>query len=91
MLEKLKTLQVNYALIIFSAFAVKMLVTTPSIADSAIVLVFGALYGYTQHLKRFQPYKLEDAVMRDLAEVKSALSKVNMTQAAGKLIDKKYF
>lgn len=91
MLEKLKTLQVNYALIVFVAFAIKMLVTSPSIADATITLVFGSLYGYTQYLKRFQPYKLDEAVMRDLAEVKSALSKINMTQATGKLLDKKYF
>lgn len=91
MKEKLKSLQINFALIMFLCFTAKTLIITPTIADSIILLGLGAVYGYTQFLKRFQPYKLDDAVMKDLLEVKTALSKLNMMRAAEKMTEKKYF
>ena len=91
MLEKLKSLQINFALVAFTCFMVKVMVFAPSTPDSVIALGLGALYGYTQYLKRFQPYKLDDAVMKDLIEVKSVLSKLNFVRANEKLQDKKYF
>ena len=90
-MEKLKNLQLNYALIAFACFMVKVMVVEATIADSIILLGLGALYGYTQYLKRFQPYKLDDAVMRDLQEVKGALSKLNMVRAADKKNNGQYF
>lgn len=91
MFNRLKDLNTNYVLIAFLAFMVKMLVVTPSPADSIIVAALGAVYGYTQYLKRFQPYKLDDVVMNDLKEVKMALSKLKVVQTAEKMTDKKYF
>lgn len=90
-MEKLKNLQVNYALVAFACFMVKVMVIQASLADSVILLGLGALYGYTQYLKRFQPYKLDEAIVKDLLEVKSALSKLNMVRATEKMQDKKYF
>jgi len=91
MLKKLKDLSLNYALIVFLIFVCKMIILTPSFADSIIVLVLASLYGYTQYLKQFQPYNLDKEVAKDLMEVKSALSKMNLIQATNKLKDKKYF
>jgi len=91
MLKKLRNLQVNFALIIFIAFSVKMLLFNATIADSLIVGILAGLYGYTQYLKRFQPYRLDDAVQKDLNEVKSALTKLNMVRSADKLKGQKYF
>lgn len=91
MKEKLKNIQMNYALVAFACFMVKMLVVDASIADAVIVLGLGGLYGYTQYLKRFQPYKLDDAVARDLVEVKSALSKLNMVRSQDKKNNGQYF
>ena len=89
MKEKLKSL--NFTLLAFIAFTVKILVIDATIADSLIIAVLAGVYGYTQYLKRFQPYKLDDAVMKDLVEVKSALSKMNIIRATEKLAEKKYF
>lgn len=91
MIEKLKSLQINFALIALICFMVKMIAVSASIADAVIVLGLAGLYGYTQHLKRFQPYKLDDAVAKDLIEVKSALTKLNMIQAREKKADGRYF
>jgi len=91
MLEKIKNLQVNITLIAFLCFVVKMLIVDATIADSIIVLGLGAFYSYSQYLKRFQPYKLDDAVTRDLMEVKSALSKLNMVRATEKKNNGTYF
>lgn len=91
MIEKLKSLQINFALVALVCFMVKVLIVSNTIADSVILLGLSGLYGYTQYLKRFQPYKLDDAVMADLREVKSALTKLNMVRATEKLSEKKYF
>jgi hypothetical protein len=90
-MEKLKSLQINFALVAFICFTIKILAFSASFPDSIILLVLGGLYGYTQYLKRFQPYKLDEAVMRDLIEVKTALSKMNMIRATEKAADKRYF
>lgn len=91
MFNKLKMLQVNFALIAFACFTIKVLITQASLSDSLIIVVMGSLYGYTQYLKRFQPYKLDDAIVKDLMEVKSALTKLNMVRATDKLAEKRYF
>jgi hypothetical protein len=91
MLEKIKSLQINFALIAFLAFMVKVLTTDASIADSIILLGLGTVYSYTQYLKRFQPYKLDDAIIADLKEVKIAISKMNLIKASEKLTEKRYF
>lgn len=88
---KMKNLQVNYALIAFLAYCVKMLAFTPSFADSIIVAVLAGLYGYTQYLKRFQPYNLDEEVKKDIAEVKTALSTIKMAQTTEKMKQGKYF
>lgn len=89
MKEKLKNL--NFTLLAFIFFTIKILVIQATFADSLIMAVLAALYGYSQYLKRFQPYKLDEAVMKDLVEVKSALSKLNMIRATEKMAEKKYF
>lgn len=91
MLEKIKSLKINFALIAFLCFTIKMIALSASPSDSVVMVVLGALYGYTQYLKRFEPYKLEDAVMKDLQEVKIALSQMKLRNAAEKMADKKYF
>lgn len=94
MLEKLKSLQVNFSLIAFSCFMTKVLVLSATIPDSIILLGLGGLYGYTQYLRRFQPqpYKLDDIVMKDLLEVKAALSRMNLLNVASQAAaPKKYF
>jgi len=90
-MEKLKSLKINFALLAFLCFTTKILAFSATIPDSIILLGLGTLYGYSQYLKRFQPYKLEDAVMKDLLEMKAALSKLNMIKAAEKATNKKYF
>lgn len=91
MLEKLKKLQVNFALVAFLSYTVKTVVVTAAFPDSIIMAVLASVYGYTQYLKRFQPYNLDKAVHNDLIEVKSALSKLNMIRATEKAADRKYF
>jgi hypothetical protein len=92
MLEKIKSLQINFALIAFIAFTVKITLFSATFPDSIILLGLGMLYGYTQYLKRFQTYKLEDAVMKDLHEVKAAISHLNIRKTAEKMSEvKRYF
>jgi hypothetical protein len=91
MLKKLKDISLNYSLIVFLIFIGKMIILTPTFADSIIVLVLASLYGYTQYLKQFQPYSLDKEVAKDLLEDKNALSKMNFIQATDKLKDKRYF
>lgn len=94
MLEKLKSLpykQLNFALIAFACITVKMIVVDATVADALIMAVSGAVYGYSQYLKRFQPYKLDDAVMKDLIEMRTTLSRLNMVRAADTRDQKKYF
>lgn len=91
MIEKLKTLQVNFSLFLFIFFTIKLLAVQITIADSIVAFVFGTVYSYSQYLKRFQPYKLDDAVTKDLIEVKSALAKMNLIRASEKMQEKKYF
>lgn len=90
-MEKLKSLQVNFSLLILLGFMFKVLILPASIADSIIVIAIGSLYAYSQYLKRFQPYKLDDAIAKDLIEVKSALSKLNMIRATDKAAERRYF
>lgn len=75
----------------FIAFTIKMLVVNVSIADSIALAVLAGLYGYSQYLNRFQPFNLDEAVKKDLIEVKSALSKLNLAQATEKATKKQYF
>lgn len=91
MLEKLKSLKINFSLVAFLCFIVKMLVVDASIADSIIVIALGSVFAYSQYIQRFQPYKLDDAVMKELTEVKSALSVLNMKRINEKTNDKRYF
>lgn len=91
MLKKLKNLKINFALIAFMAYAVKMILVSASFADSIVMGVLAATYGYTQFLKRFQPYKLDETVAQDLLEVKTALSKLKLSQSRDKLQKNKYF
>ena len=91
MYKKIKSLKVNFALIVFIAFAIKMLLIEPSYADSIITAVFAGLYGYTQYLKRFQPYNLDEHIKADLVEVKTALSKLRMADSHRKVKEGKYF
>lgn len=91
MLKQIKKIELNFALIAFIAFSVKVLVFDASIADSLILGVLSGLYGYTQYLKRFQPYNLDEEVRADLSEVKSALSSLNMTRGMDSTQKKKYF
>ena len=86
-----KKVTINYSLLAFITFTVKMLILSPTYADSIIVCVLAGLYGYTQYLKKFQPFKLDKAVEQDLLEVKSALSRLNLSRSADKLTNKKYF
>jgi len=88
---KLDKEKVNYALILLVIFMAKMIIFDASIADSIIVLVLASTYGYTQYLKRFQPYNLDEEVRKDLIEVKTALSKLNMVQSTDKLKNQRYF
>lgn len=91
MFKKLSNIQVNFALMAFIAFMVKVMVLEASFADSIILGVLATLYGYTHYLKRFQPYNLDEAVQKDLQEVKAALSKLNFAQSRENLDKRKYF
>lgn len=91
MFKDLKNLPINFALIVFGCFMIKVLFFEATVPDSIIVMVLGSVYGYSQYLKRFQPYKLDDAVMKDLIEVKGALSKMNLVRSQEKMDNKKYF
>jgi len=91
MFEKIKSLKVNFVLFAFLAFMVKVLLFEASIADSIILLGLGTAYSYTQYLKKFQVYNLDEAVMAELKEVKIALSKMKVLRATEKMTEKKYF
>lgn len=91
MFEKLKSFPINPSLITFICFTIKILVLPATIPDAIILLGLGAGYAYSQYLKRFQPYKLDDAVMADLKDVKLALSKMNMVRPNEKAKDKTYW
>lgn len=94
MLNKLKALwptNFNFSLLTFVAFTIKVLIVDVSIADAIVLLGLIAGFGYSQYLKRFQPYKLEDAIVKDLVEVKQALSRMNMIRSQEKTSDKKFF
>jgi hypothetical protein len=91
MFKDLKNLPINFALVVFGCFMIKVLFFEATFPDSIIVMVLGSVYGYSQYLKRFQPYNLDAEVMKDLIEVKSALSKMNLVRSQEKLETKKYF
>lgn len=94
MFKKLKALwptHFNFALLTFVAFTIKALVVSVTFPDAIVLLGLIAGYGYNQYLKRFQPYKLDDAIARDLLEVKQALSRMNMIRSQEKASDKKFF
>lgn len=91
MFKKLKDFKVNFALIAFLAFAIKMILIDPSFADGIVIAVLGAVYGYTRHLERFQVYNLDQEVANDLREVKTALSKLNLANSIQKKDGNKYF
>lgn len=94
MLEKIKSLpykQINFALVAFACFMAKMLLISASFPDAIILAVLGASYSYSQYLKRFQPYKLDDAVAKDLLEMRSTLSRLNMIRVQDKADKGKYF
>ena len=91
MKEKLKSLQINFTLIAFLCFTIKILAVSATFPDSVILFSLGAVYSYGQYLKRFQPYKLDEAVHKDLLEVKGVLTKLNLARALEKKNDNKYF
>lgn len=91
MLEKIKSFPVNYSLLTFLCFTIKILAFEASFPDAIILLGLGAGYAYNQYLKRFQPYNLDEAVMSDLREVKMALSKMNMVKSVEKTEARRYF
>jgi len=83
--------KINVSLISFLAYTTKMMIFSPSFADSIVVGVLAGLYGYSLYLKRFQPVMLDDRVQKDLLEVKSALSKLNLAKISSPEQKKKYF
>lgn len=95
MFNKLKALwpaTFNFPLLTFIAFTIKVLVVNVSFPDAIVLLGLTAGFGYFQYLKRFQPYKLEDAIVKDLLEVKQALSRMNLIRSQeSKTSDKKFF
>lgn len=88
MLSRLKKIQLNFALIAFLAYIVKILILEASFADAIVAGVLAGLYGYSLYLKRFQPYKLDEEVRKDLTEVKNAMSKINFVKSQQ---NKRYF
>lgn len=78
MFGKIKNVNVNYSLIAFLAFTTKVMVYSPTLADSLIMGVLAGLYGYSQYVKRFQPIKLDETVAKELLEVRQAMSKLNL-------------
>lgn len=91
MFGNLKNVKVNYALLAFLAFTAKVMVYSPTVADSIIMGVLAGLYGYSQYLRRFQPVQLDEAVAKELLEVRQALSKLNLLKLQEKREKPKYF
>lgn len=91
MLKKISGLQINFALLAFGCFAVKLLVTDASVADSIVCAVFGGVYGYTQYLGRFKPHNLDEIVAKELLELRTIVSRLHTIKAAENLTQKKYF
>ena len=91
MLKKITDLKPNFALVAFICFAAKLLIVEASVADSLVCAVFGAVYTYGQYLARFKPHNLDEAVAKELLELRTAVSRINTIKATEKLTEKKYF
>lgn len=80
--------KINFSVIAFSAFAVRLLILPPDFASAAILAVFGAVYLGSRYITVKEPQKAPnrmkiemDKLSDDIKEIKGALSKTNMAKA----------
>ena len=90
MKELLKRIQfkLNFPLLAFMAYVIKMLIISPSFPDAIIIGVLAGLLGYKMRLKLFEPKPVDDQIKKDVQEIKNALSRVNLAKVTE---PKKYF
>lgn len=83
-MEKLKN--VNFALVAFIAFAVRMVAMGASISEALVMLVLAGLYGYDKWLnKSSDTLKEEQRVQkmeRDIADLKSTIASIKLGAAS---------
>lgn len=92
MIERLKK-SLNFVLLAFLAYAIKLLLVEASYADGMVLAVLASIHGYKSYLKATLDKKLDDAKLKeikeDVQEMKSALSSLNITKI--KPNNRKYF
>lgn len=83
MKELIKKIKLNYALLAFLGYAVKLLVIEVSYPDALVIACMAALYGWKMRIQLMEPRKDINAdVIKDVQEIKNALSKANVAKIA---------
>lgn len=90
MLETLKKIKfrLNFPLLAFMAYVVKMLVISPSFPDAIVMAVLAGLLGYKMRMQTLEPKPINENLKKDVQEIKNALSRANLAKATE---PKKYF
>ena len=88
MKDFLKKIKINYSLIAFFAYSIKLLILEASYADALVLACLAGLYGYKMRLKLAEPRDVNEDVRKEIAEIKTAMSKVNLAKISE---IKKYF
>lgn len=88
MLEKLKKIKVNFALLLLLAYLAKLVIFSADYPDALIIACLTGLYGYKMKLKALEPKPVDDNLKKDVQELKNAFSKLNLAKITE---PKKYF
>ncbi len=88
MKDFIKKIRINYALLAFFAYSVKLLIIEASYADGLVMSCLAALYGYKLRLQSIEPKEVNSDIKKEFQEIKNAMSKIELAKL-GKT--KKYY
>lgn len=90
MLKKLKEINLNIPLIVFLGYSLKVLILSPSYPDAIVLAILSGVFAFKMRLEFLTPKvkPVSDSIKEDIAQIKSALSKVNLSKISE---SKKYF
>ncbi len=89
MIEKLKSIQLNYAALAFLAYLIKLLAIGAGYPDALVIACLAGLCGYKMRMQLLQPRPVDAELKAEIQEIKNALSRANMAKVTNP--DKKYF
>lgn len=78
MLDKLR--KINIPALIFLSYTIKVLVFSPNYPDALVLGIVAAAYSFNRYISALEPKEVNISIRRDVEELKSVVSKLNLSQ-----------